>query len=182
MFLYIHIALYTIHTMPRTHCTGFHMKFTRHLDRKDYIEMIESIQKRLNDDYDPVERRYRVVPEAKWEGGILLTEFPGSKGEGYFKSIRHMFREKSITGYRPDPYPWPWIYDTVFEDWKSSEKRLVSSGMFASTFLRASPRNTVWTLDELHSIASVMCKDYGIECTLFPKDVHLTMNYGPIYL
>lgn len=159
--------------MPITNCQGFSMKFTRDISRKEYIEMVESIEKRLNKDHGG---KYTVVLEKKWEGGFLL-----SKGEEKFKTMRHTLRMKSDVGRLLDPYPWPWIYEDTMMKWKLDDKNLISKGTFASTLLRSSPIDTVWTMGELRSIASVM-EDYGILCSKFPKEVHLTMDYGPVYL
>jgi len=169
--------------MPRTHCQGFKIQWTRSLDRKEYACMIKSIQKHLNDTLDTKERRYHLDLLRKWEGGFIITSFPDGP-DGATKTFRHMFRKGSSVGHLVEPYPWPWIHHkNTLNMWHKDGKgiHLIPSGSGSPSHLSAQPRNiSVWTVEELNCVAHVL-DTFGAECSgHFPTKEDLTMDYGPV--
>jgi hypothetical protein len=180
------------------------MFFTRALDRKQYGEMLCAIQTKLNDDFDPKERRYLLVPEKISEGGILLKDYPGRdpENEKAYKSMRHWLQKS--TGVNLSPYPWPLVgisaeevgrigeesrypwkglgvsEEEALEDWITNGGgiALIPEDTLGQTHLKARGDAPGWTLNELRVMANVMESGYGIKCTHFPKAFHLTMDYG----
>jgi hypothetical protein len=178
------------------------MKFTHALDRKQYGEMLCAIQTKLNDELDPKERRYLLVPEKISEGGILLKNFPDRDPENkmQYKSMRHWL-QKSV-GEHISPYPWPLVglsgedigrvgeeskypwkglgvsEEEALEDWivHGEGVKLIPEGTLGETHLKARCDAPAWTMIELLIMSSVMERQYGIACTSFPKPCHLTLS------
>lgn len=171
--------------MPRrkrkyhTYCEGPRLKFKRDVTRKQYMEMLETIEHALNNDLDPRERKYRILPEKIAEGGFQMVSYPGYE-EGQYKSIRHHLFDADNNCCK-----WPYIHGTEEEmvaDWKAngSSRIFLSKGSKAETFLKAFRGAPLWTQEELRTITTAM-QPYGIAHTRIPGKRRLKTWIGLLH-
>ena len=153
-----------------TYVNGFLLYVTKDISKREFIYLCNRIGDRFNDFYNSTE--YSFSPELITEGGIIFSNFTGSK----YKTMR-VFRngtgEISLYGMIPG---------NVKEIWINDNSSLISNDTFLGTCLKCQYGTPRWTKHEL-LIFKECFEEFGIMLAGVPMERDLSrMNESEYYL
>jgi len=106
-------------------------------------------------------------PEPIGNGFIIWSKWPGKEHDGY-KCIR-LFPQG---GGRAFPYNWPWIKESVMDEWDNNDETLLPAGKY-HTFLKSFHSAPKWLRSELSKIKTCLEKTKKIRVGPLPAQKRL---------
>lgn len=128
----------TINTL----CNGFTLVAYKNITKKQFVQMLNNLQKKFNDHYDTDE--YNFSPELISEGGIVFDNF---NDKNKYKTMRLYFIDNKSKCQTESLYGT--ISTNTKEKWKTIENILIKKDQYLGTFLKSFRDAPGWTADEL---------------------------------